>query len=182
MLFVVTSYIIMLAFLHRSYKEHKLDLMRLQKRHELFALRDKLRNARIKEEEFSRRSGEQLLDDNLFMCLDTTISKVIGSIGSISLWNLVAFIIEHEKDEELNEAFRNFQSILRKPENQELKTIHEEYVKILMELLFLRHIFLIKSITKIRAFYSQTASWKDRIIKALLSSPETSTVSEYCRP
>src|ERR1044071_2726930 len=119
MLIALFSALGMLMLLDRSTRLAKLDLLKLKTRCHLFRLRDDLRRAAI--------SGEVPMNW-LFDYLDTSISRTISHLDEINLWEGLALLLSHGKDQALLQAQKHIEKVMREKDNQALMPFYYQYL------------------------------------------------------
>lgn len=130
MLVVLLSTLIMLALLDRATRYGRLELLKLQTRFKLFALRDELRRKLI--------SGE-IPNSNWFAYMDTTLTKSIDRLNDFTIWEAAALAASVDGDPSVQKAHKNLQQALKRPENREIASIFNKYRNCLMGFLYNRH-------------------------------------------
>jgi hypothetical protein len=141
---------------------------------ELYALRDKLREAAINQEVNSRNW--------VFEYLDSSIAKTIDVLERITIWRIVFTPVVLRKQEKILRARMHLQRELSKPKNKCLASIHNEYTEILGLFVVDRH-SLLKSVAIkcLQAFIISKhirKQWR-KGLELQTEAPETSTLLEY---
>ena len=169
MLFFVIGLLGMIVLLER-YSSEKLCLLKLEHQYRLFALRDKLRLAVI---------DESIQADKWFDCLDTTLTRVIGQIDHVNIYELTGVMMAHWNDPELREALEQLKKVMEDPKNKNLAELYKRYTEEMLSFLYVQHTALIRIVSRTDRFYRWTQTAKDRFRDTLLSAPETSTLVEH---
>jgi hypothetical protein len=120
----------MLALLDRATRYGRLEILKVQTRFNLFALRDELRSKLIK--------GE-IPNNNWFEYMDTTLTKSIDRLNSFTVWQAAVLAVHNEKDASVRKARQNLEEALEKPENKEIAGIYNKYILCLAVFLYHRH-------------------------------------------
>lgn len=170
MLYVLISVLIMLALLDRSLRRGRIELLLIEMRFKLFALRDELRRGVIE---------ERMPDNNWFEYLDTSITRAIDLLPTITIWEAVALIVRYRDDEDIRAAHYTLIKEFSTDDNKPFAPVYANFVMCLTEILFRRHIGIrfgisavIKGIGRARGF----KRWAGEIITL---APETSTYYQY---
>lgn len=171
MLIFLISTLILLALLDKALRVGRLETVLLKTRFKLFALRDELRETAIK--------GETE-ENQWFEYLDTTITKAIDELASVSLWEAFVLILMNRHNKTIAEAQIKLFEALAQEENQKLAEIYRKFVWCLGTFLFDRHLAV--RLTVFAGLYTLESVKKerDRLVKTITTSPQTSTLLKYC--
>ncbi len=141
---------------------------------ELYALRDKLREAAMSQEINS--------SNWVFEYLDSSIAKTIDVLEGITIWRIFFTPVVLRKQEKFLRARMHLQRELSKPKNKCLASIHKEYTETVGLFVIDRHP-LLKSIAIkcLQAFFvgKYTRKLWRKGLELQTEAPETSTLLEY---
>ncbi len=176
MLFFILGIFAMLVLFDRATRQGRLELLRAETSYKLFALRDELRQSVI---------SDNPPDDNWFDCLDTTITRNIHGLKTLTIWELAGLIYKHHGDAQIDRAYGMMTRELSKPANKELKSIFISFVTIANDFLMDRHRSLRRGGQAAAALtnlvQSKFNALKESTSRILVSAPETSTLLRHCQ-
>ncbi len=172
MLYVLVSVLIMTALLDKALRRGRIELLLLEMRFKLFALRDELREGVI--------SGTTP-ENNWFEYLDTSITKAIDLLPTITVWEALALVLRYRNDEEVQRAQMTLFEALSREENKKLAEIYGEFVVCIVEVLFRRHIGIRYGMTAAAKIVVSAKEFKKKAAQIVTVAPETSTLSHYAQ-
>lgn len=170
MLYFLISMLIMAALFDRATRRGRIELVLLDARFKLFALRDKLRNAAI--------AGE-VPENKWFEYLDTTITKSIDNLSGLTVWEVGGLFAAYRHDESVLRAQSALFKALAQEENHDLGLIYGELVYRIGEVLFLRHLCTRYMMYAVVFAASRTQGLKKKFAQIVTVAPETSTLTQY---
>lgn len=175
MLYLLLIGIVMLALLDRTFRGGRLNVLKLETKYKLFALRDELREAAIK--------GE-IPNNNWLDYMDTTLTRTIQRIDVVNLWAALVFSVRHRKDEGALERLEHrMKEAFRLEENRKIAEIHRKYRECLSNFLRARHpivSFTETVVEKVLIKGLEAASGREKeITQTFATAPETSTLVRY---
>ena len=172
MLYVLTSVLIMAALLDRALRRGRVDLLLLEMRFKLFALRDELRAGVI---------AETLPENKWFEYLDTSITKAIDLLPTITAWETVALVLRYQNDPEVQHAQTTLLTALSEEENEKLNEIYINFVLCIVEILFRRHVGIRYGMKGLAKIVVSTRGFIKTAAKIITVAPETSTLTQYAQ-
>jgi hypothetical protein len=153
--------------------------MELETRYQLFALRDALR---------SQMASGEIEDDPWFDYLDSTITKTIGYLHRINIWEGAALYLTHRNDPLLRAASNELLQVLREPQKEAFATLYQDYVVTVARFLVNRHYVITGIFRESGRLSLDTLGmipkvWqiKEDLAKLVSVAPETSTLIHYCQ-
>lgn len=167
MLIAIISGIVMLSLLDRAARSDKIALAQMKARFDLFAIRDELR----------RRGRSGAVEENRwFSYMDTTLTRAIMSVEYLTVWHAVSYLhaIDPARFEAADRSRREAMS-----RNQALAELHERYTQCLWQLMRDRHVLLWRVLGIIAKTLGVLDGRRQKIVQALRTAPETSTLLEY---
>jgi hypothetical protein len=170
MLYFLISMLIMAALFDRATRRGRIDLVLLDTRFKLFALRDKLRNAAI--------AGE-VPENKWFEYLDTTITKSIDMLPGLTVWEVAGLFAAYRQDESVLRAQTALFQALGQDENKHLAHIYAELVVRIGEVLFLRHLGTRYLMSGVVFVARRAQGLKKKFAQIVTVAPETSTLTQY---
>ncbi len=170
MLYFLISMLIMAALFDRATRRGRIELVLLDARFKLFALRDQLRDAAI--------SGE-VPENKWFAYLDTTITKSIDKLSELTVWEVSGLFVSYRHDESILRAQTALFRALSQEENQKLAQIYGELVVRIGEVLFFRHLGTRYAMYAVVFCARRARGLKKKFAEIVTVAPETSTLAHY---
>jgi hypothetical protein len=178
MLIAIVTSIVLITVIDRFARVGRIELAEARTRHELFALRDRLRREAI---------AGAIQFDGWFKYMDTTLTRSIDSVHDVNLWKALTYFSVYGRLEMAERAYSDLQEAMQ--QRPALRAVYTAYSETLWDLIEERHI-LIRNLPKVvfaagRVFSALDGcfSWlrksKRHALEGLLSAPETSTLLEY---
>jgi hypothetical protein len=162
--------LIMAALFDRATRRGRIELVLLDARFKLFALRDKLREAAI--------AGEAP-ENKWFEYLDTTITKSIDMLPRLTVWEVLGLVVAYREDESVIHAQTTLFQALGLEENRKLAEIYGELVVRIGEVLFRRHLATRYMMYAVVFVVRRAQGFKKRAAEIVTVAPETSTLMQY---
>lgn len=172
MLYFLVSMIIMLALLDSVLRRGRVELLLIEIRFKFFALRDELRQGVIE---------GTLPENKWFEYLDTSITKAIDLLPTITAWEAVALVLRYRNDPEVQRHQMTLITALSQEENQKLAWIYGKFVGHIVELLLRRHIGIRYGMMGIVRIVARAQGFKDYAARIVTVAPETSTLNQYAQ-
>jgi hypothetical protein len=170
MLYVLISVLIMAALLDRSLRRGRVELLLLEMRFKLFALRDELRLGVI---------DGTMPNNNWFEYLDTSITKTIDLLPTITVWEAVGLVWRYKNTEEIQAAQRDVMLALSEEVNKPLATIYAKFLVCIIEILVRRHVGIRYGMTGLAKVVVGARGLKEKAASIITVAPETSTYYQY---
>jgi hypothetical protein len=171
MAIAVASGIIMLALFDRAVRSERIATAQLAAKFELFTIRDDLRRM--------ERHGS-VRADRWFSYMDTTLTRAAASIEGMTIWHAMAYLMVSNTMRQIEQAERNRAAAM--VDQPLLAEIYSRYASCVSKLLRQRHLLLWRVLGLVARGATAVATWRGKILKALVGSPETSTLLDYaCR-
>ncbi|OLD24785.1 MAG: hypothetical protein AUJ04_08700 [Acidobacteria bacterium 13_1_40CM_3_55_6] len=139
-------------------------------RFKLFALRDELREGII---------DGAMPENKWFEYLDTSITKMIDLLPTITVWEALALVLRYRNDPEVQQAQVTLFTAFGEEENQKLAGIYGKFVGHIIELLFRRHVGIRYGMTGIARTVVNARALKKKTAEIITVAPETSTLTHY---
>lgn len=139
-------------------------------RYRVYALRDKLRQKAI--------DGKISPHSWVFDYLDSSFSKIIGQLDTLSIYKVGVLAILHKKDKGMQRFRKKISAELRK--NEELDSIYQDYGKLLFEFFVERHKTTRVCFASIIGFFraaSKIRAYLQNLVLASRDLPETADYS-----
>jgi hypothetical protein len=178
MLFIIITFLFLVHFLEKSYRG-RIETNTLQYQYCLYALRDELREYVIK--------GEVNKDDWVFDYLDSSITKTISYLQSISIYKICVVYLIYRGDAKFRQARKHLERELNKPEKTPLKQVDDKLFIILTKYLISRHMGLgllshlaIIPIAFIKSVVENLKAKWEEYTKQAIESPQYSTIDRFC--
>lgn len=165
--------VLILLLFHIIWYSYKKNLV-LKYRYKFFGLRDKLRNEIIE--------GNIKKNDWTFDYLDSTLSKIVCKLDSITLWNAIILYLKYRNDNGFQSLSNNLHKRIVK--NKSIEEIYVEFGVLLIKYVYDRHIILTLTLKFLSNIFTTLASTKKKLkeaISELRETPETSTSLNYVR-
>lgn len=170
MLFVLISILIMVALFDRATRLSRMDLLLLEKRFKLFALRDELRQGVI---------DGTMPNNKWFDYLDTSLTKAIDLLPTITVWQTLALLVRYKDDEEIMGAHATLLEAFSEEENRQLAPVYGKFVVYIAELLYRRHIGIRYGMTALVKVVRGARGFRKKAAEIITVAPETSTFNYY---
>lgn len=164
--------LIMLALFDKALRRGRFELLFSEARFKLFALRDELRDGVI---------DGSLPDNKWFEYLDTTITKAIDLLPTITAWEALGLVLRYKNDSAVQHAQLMLIEALGKDENKGLATIYAKFVMCIAEVLFRRHLGIRFSMTALIQVVGRARGLKKKVAEIVTVAPETSTLNQYAQ-
>jgi hypothetical protein len=172
---------VMLILLEGARREGR-SALTLEYRYRLFALRDTLRTYAIEQPD--------LATNWVFMYLDSTITKLVSQLPSLSLWSTLALMLTYNHDVQFKRHRDHLEREYRKPKNQKFKQVEVELMATVGCYLGARHTGARVAFETLRAcgrsvFFMRTLAVeinkkRKESLAVAIEAPETSTLRDYC--
>ncbi|HEX7723891.1 MAG TPA: hypothetical protein VF397_17140 [Pyrinomonadaceae bacterium] len=172
MLYVLISILIMAALLDKALRRGRIDLLLLEMRFKFFALRDELRDGVV--------TGT-LPENKWFEYLDTSITKAIDLLPTITAWETVALVLRYKNDPTVQHAQTTLLAALSEQENQKLNEVYIKFVLCIVEVLFRRHVGIRYGMKGLAKVVVSTRGFVRTAAKMITVAPETSTLTQYAQ-
>jgi hypothetical protein len=170
MLYVLISVLIMASLLDRAIRKGRIELLLLEMRFKFFALRDELREGVI---------DGSLPENKWFEYLDTSITKAIDLLPTITAWEALALVLRYRNDPQVEQAQIALLSAFSEEENQNLAMIYGKFVAHIVEILIRRHIGIRYGMMGLAKIVVGARGFKEKAAKIITVAPETSTFRHY---
>lgn len=145
-------------------------------RFRLYALRDELRELAMR--------GEASPGNWVFQYLDSSISKSIDVLPSISVWRVIPIVYQNRHDRRTSLRFDQLLRELKKRQNSPLARVYGRYLLEIGRFVSHRHDTILVVVNTVSRLLNATG-WVHRGIKiiknTLTSAPQTSTLPEFAR-
>lgn len=165
-----------LLFFLEAVRRERMQTLVLVHQHRLFALRDELRGHAMER--------PALVRNWVFQYLDSTITRSIGLLPKMSVWHMLAAYLALRHNPRLTSLEKHLEMAYAKPENDELKKVHEKLSETISKFVFSRHFLLIfvSAVTVITPMAIATAisTMRKRSVELVLETPITSTLDQFC--
>ena len=170
MLYVLISVLIMAALLDRSLRRGRVEVLLLEMRFRLFALRDELRLGVIE---------GTMPNNNWFEYLDTSITKTIDLLPTITIWEAVCLVWRYKDREEIQSAQHALIQAFAEETNKPLAAIYTKFVVCIIEILVRRHVGIRYGMTGVAKVVVSARGLKEKAARIITVAPETSTYYQY---
>jgi hypothetical protein len=160
----------MAGLLDKALRRGRVELLLLEMRFKFFALRDELREGVI---------DGSLPENKWFEYLDTSITKAIDLLPTITAWEALALVLRYRNDPDVQQAQLALLTAFSQDENQKLARIYSTFVSHLVELLFRRHIGIRFGMMGLAKTVVSARGFKEKAAKIITVAPETSTFTHY---
>jgi hypothetical protein len=141
----VICFFTMLYLLDRTLRMGRIELIILETRHKLFALRDLLRDRAI--------WGAVDPKTELFDYLDASITWRAASLEHATLYDLVGIMLSDHQRALQKGSYAALRKELDKPENSSLKAIYDSYKACMQDYLRARHKVLLPLLRTVAVFF-----------------------------
>lgn len=169
MLIFLASLIIIIGYLDYSARKSRVDAVLVKSRFRLFAARDRLRSLAI---------DEKIAHDKWFDYFDTTLTKMIDLLPTLTVWQIILMIIHYRNDilsEKWHAELDGFLS-----QNEEYRAIFREYAHAVGDCLLGRHWVLAFGVMTVGKIAMNMSQVKRDAAALVATAPETSTFLTYC--
>lgn len=172
MLYFLIAMLIMLALFDRALRKGRFELLFAETRFKLFALRDELRDGVI---------NGTLPENKWFEYLDTTITKAIDLLPTITAWEALGLVLRYKDDSAVQHAQLTLIEALGEDENKGLANIYAKFVICIAEFLFRRHLGIRFGMTALVQVVGRARGLKNKVAEIVTVAPETSTLNQYAQ-
>ncbi len=155
-----------IGFLLRSQRNVRLSI---KYRYRIYALRDDLRLKAI-EGRISPHSW-------VFDYLDSSFSKIIGQLGTLSIYKVGILAILHRRDKRLQEFRKKISTELKK--NEEFRELYNQYGNLLFEFFVERHKTTKICFTSIISFFRAASKIRASLESLILASRDLPETADY---
>jgi hypothetical protein len=172
MLYFLIAMLIMLALFDKALRRGRFELLFAETRFKLFALRDELRDGVI---------NGSLPENKWFEYLDTTITKAIDLLPTITAWEALGLVMRYKDDSAVQHAHLTLMKAFGEHSNQGLANIYAKFVMCIAEFLFRRHVGIKFGMTALVQVLGRARGLKKKVAEMVAVSPETSTLNQYAQ-
>jgi hypothetical protein len=170
MLYALIAIFVMVSLLDKALRRGRVEVLLLEMRFKLFAVRDELREGVI---------NGVIPENKWFEYLDTSITKAIDLLPTITAWEVLGLGWRYKNDPEILQAQVALFEALGKEENEKLAETYGKFLGCIVELLFRRHVAIRYGMTGIVLGVKRAQEFKKNSAQIITVAPETSTLIHY---
>jgi hypothetical protein len=171
MFYFLISTIVLVGFLDNAARRSRFNILQTRTRFELFRLRDELRMAAI---------DGQIEQSNWFDYFDTTFTKMIDLLPSLTVWQIAFLMLHYRKDPEMMRKSEALMQFLNEDSNHFYRDLFERYAASVGRFLLDRHSVVKIAYKVLERWATDPGKLREETSEIVATAPETSTFSNYC--